>query len=182
MDVECLLNGVSVDCDQTDRLVFNDLNPGPQTFTIITRTNDPTGGNPGGGNPGGGNPGGGNPGGGNPGGGNPGGGNPGGGNPGGGNPGGGNPGGGNPGGSYRVIIEVVEWTVYNRIVPMTRDIVVTQQPQPANQQVDVIINVDNSGSMEFEQRSMANKISSLITRIQALDLQYCGDNHFPIRF
>ena len=129
VDVDCTLNGRPVDCDITDRIVFDNLTPGPQEFVIIISTDD----NGGGGN---------------------------------GGDGDGDGGDGNgPGGRVIIVTEVVEWVVYNRIVLKTRDIHVGQDTGAA----DIIINIDNSGSMEFEQRSMSSKISFLITRIQTLD-------------
>ncbi len=137
VDVDCTLNGQPIDCDNTDRIVFDNLPPGPHEFVIIVSTedNDGDGGDGGDGD--------------------------------GGDGGDGDGGDGGDGGGGRVIIitEVVEWVIYRRIVHMTKDLHVGQDVGA----VDIIINIDNSGSMEYEQSSMSNRISSLITRIQELD-------------
>ena len=65
----------------------------------------------------------------------------------------------------KTVKEVVEWMVYEQLTRMSTDILVGDEQGT----VDIIINVDNSGSMELEQRSMARRISSLIERIQTLD-------------
>ena len=65
----------------------------------------------------------------------------------------------------KVVKEVVDWMVYEQLTRMSTDILVGDERGA----VDIIINVDNSGSMELEQRSMARRISSLIDRIQTLD-------------
>ena len=113
VEVHCLLNGTPVECDRRDRIILDNLPPGPQEFVIVVTEGGPNG----------------------------------------------------PDGGVVIVTEVVEWVIYERIVSMTKDIHVGQDTGS----VDVIINVDNSGSMEFEQRSMSQKISFLITRIQSLD-------------
>ncbi len=115
VNVNCTLNDNPVECDDNERIVFDDLTPGPQEFVIVVIDD----------------------------------------------------GGDDDDSNDRVIVtEIVEWVIYNRIVSMTKDIHVDEDVEEA---VDIIINVDNSGSMQFEQTSMSNKISSLITKIQALD-------------
>ncbi|MCJ8277608.1 MAG: hypothetical protein HRT44_13235, partial [Bdellovibrionales bacterium] len=61
--------------------------------------------------------------------------------------------------------EVIRWTIYNAVTDKSKDIAVTV----TGDSVDIIINVDNSGSMEYEQQSMANRISSLMSKFSHLD-------------
>jgi hypothetical protein len=68
----------------------------------------------------------------------------------------------NPG---RVVIETIDWTVYRRIAEVSKIINI----DTVSDKVDIIINVDNSGSMEFEQRSMASRISSFMESFSGLD-------------
>ncbi len=58
----------------------------------------------------------------------------------------------------RQVVETVTWTVYDRIGERTKTIQVNE----LSDDVDIIINVDNSGSMEFEQSSMASRISTFM--------------------
>ena len=59
----------------------------------------------------------------------------------------------------------ITWTVYDRIVQVTRDISVNV----VNDKADIMIIVDNSGSMQYEQRSMASRIGNMINRFAGLD-------------
>lgn len=60
--------------------------------------------------------------------------------------------------------EVIDWALFNKLVAKTKDIPIT-----TNRTADIIINVDNSYSMADIQTNMANRISNLLTKINALD-------------
>lgn len=72
--------------------------------------------------------------------------------------------------------ETVTWTVYNAIVPATKVINVTSTAD----QVDIIINVDNSGSMEYEQTQMANKVANFMAPFAGLDYHIAVTTTSPI--
>ena len=61
--------------------------------------------------------------------------------------------------------EVIEWTVYQEIRLVSKDISVTTRGDA----VDIIINVDNSGSMEYEQNRMAERIANFMQPFQDQD-------------
>lgn len=63
------------------------------------------------------------------------------------------------------VAEDITWTVYREIVLVERDISVTVQ----GSSVDIIINVDNSGSMLTEQQNMAARIANFMEPFQNLD-------------
>jgi len=62
----------------------------------------------------------------------------------------------------RVVVETITWTVFERIIERTKSISVNE----LSDDVDIIINVDNSGSMEFEQSSMASRIATFMDSFQ----------------
>jgi hypothetical protein len=72
--------------------------------------------------------------------------------------------------------EVITWTIYNSIVTQFRDINVTVVAD----KVDIIINVDNSGSMEYEQSSMASRIASFMEPFKNLDYNIAVTTTSPI--
>ena len=73
-------------------------------------------------------------------------------------------------------VEVITWDIYNQIVELTKDISVTT----ISDKVDIIINVDNSGSMEYEQTSMASRISSFMSKFEHLDYHIAVTTTSPI--
>lgn len=75
-------------------------------------------------------------------------------------------------------VETVTWVIYNpnNLVERTKNIVVNE----VNEKVDIIINVDNSGSMVYEQTSMANRISSFMSRFQHLDYHIAVTTTSPL--
>src|SRR5690606_24284715 len=75
-------------------------------------------------------------------------------------------------------VETVTWVIYNpnNLVERTKNIVVNE----VNETVDIIINVDNSGSMVYEQTSMANRISSFMSRFQHLDYHIAVTTTSPL--
>lgn len=62
------------------------------------------------------------------------------------------------------VTETITWTVRN-IITLTKDLNVNV----VGDKVDIVINVDNSGSMEYEQKSMAGRISTLMDKFKDLD-------------
>ena len=72
--------------------------------------------------------------------------------------------------------EAITWTIYRAVITMTKDINVAV----AGTQVDIIINVDNSGSMEFEQNSMASRIKDFMKPFAGLDYHIAITTTSPI--
>ncbi len=72
--------------------------------------------------------------------------------------------------------ETLRWTLFARIIEKTKNFSVTV----ARDKVDVIINVDNSGSMEFEQTSMRNRIANFIEPFKNLDYHIAITTTSPI--
>lgn len=58
----------------------------------------------------------------------------------------------------------VRWKVEIRSQPVNQTVSVA-----SNNKIDVLVVVDNSGSMEFEQQSMANRFGSFLDKLQGLD-------------
>lgn len=58
----------------------------------------------------------------------------------------------------------VKWTVEIKTVPVSQNVAVN-----VNNKVDVLIVIDNSGSMDYEQTSMASRFGSFLDRLQGLD-------------
>ncbi len=73
-------------------------------------------------------------------------------------------------------VETLSWTVYRSIVSVSQHISVDVQ----SDQVDVIINVDNSGSMLSEQENMANRIQDFISPFSGLDYHIAVTTTSPI--
>lgn len=73
------------------------------------------------------------------------------------------------------VSETITWTVKN-IITLTKDINVDL----VGDKVDIVINVDNSGSMEYEQTSMAGRISSLMNKFKDLDYYIAVTTTSPI--
>lgn len=59
----------------------------------------------------------------------------------------------------------IEWVIYNEIVARSREIVVSE----INDKVDILIVVDNSGSMEQEQEHLAQRVETFMERFAQLD-------------
>ena len=74
------------------------------------------------------------------------------------------------------VTETITWTVYDRIVTRTKDFNVMTD----GTRVDIIINVDNSGSMEYEQSQMAGKIANFIAPFAGLDYNIAVTTTSPI--
>ncbi|MCB0377443.1 MAG: hypothetical protein KDD33_03035 [Bdellovibrionales bacterium] len=73
-------------------------------------------------------------------------------------------------------VETVTWTIYNEIYEVEKNIAVNV----IGDKVDIIINVDNSGSMEYEQQSMAGRIASFMEKFQHLDYHIAITTTSPI--
>ncbi len=116
-NVDCVLNGNTVECDTVDRINIPPTGLGEQTFTI-TATNS----------------------------------------------------------NGSTVTETITWTVYAGIVTRTKDFNVTV----AGDKVDIIINIDNSGSMEYEQTSMANRIANFMAPFAGLDYHIAITTTSPI--
>lgn len=76
----------------------------------------------------------------------------------------------------RQVEQTIVWEVYENIVSASRNITVSN----VDQRVDIIINVDNSKSMEYEQQSMAGRISTLMSRFSHLDYRIAVITTSPI--
>jgi hypothetical protein len=74
------------------------------------------------------------------------------------------------------VTETITWTIYDRIVERIKDFDVTV----AGDQVDIIINIDNSGSMEYEQTSMAARIANFMEPFAGLDYHIAITTTSPI--
>ena len=61
--------------------------------------------------------------------------------------------------------ETITWTIFETIVKVTTDFTVTGKSNAA----DILIVVDNSGSMNPEQKNMADRVSNLMDRFANLD-------------
>jgi|GEM_PF-2831432 len=61
--------------------------------------------------------------------------------------------------------ETIEWTIFSRIVPKNKDIIVNE----INDRVDILIVVDSSGSMKQEQQNLAERVSTFMSRFKDLD-------------
>ncbi|MEM7645732.1 MAG: hypothetical protein AAF203_02370 [Pseudomonadota bacterium] len=73
--------------------------------------------------------------------------------------------------------ETIRWGVFQDLVLVQKDFEVPVAP---GDQIDIIINVDNSGSMEYEQSSMANRISSFMDRFADMDYHIAVTTTSPI--
>ncbi len=74
------------------------------------------------------------------------------------------------------VTETITWTIYDRIVQKIKDFDVNV----AGDKVDIIINVDNSGSMEYEQSSMALRIANFMAPFAGLDYHIAITTTSPI--
>ena len=74
------------------------------------------------------------------------------------------------------VTEIITWTVYRNLVKMERPISVTA----SGDSVDIIINIDNSGSMEYEQTQMANKVANFMAPFAGLNYNIAITTTSPI--
>lgn len=74
------------------------------------------------------------------------------------------------------VTEVIVWTVYQNLTRMTRSINVDE----VGSQVDIVINVDNSGSMLEEQTKMSEKIANFMAPFAGLDYNIAITTTSPI--
>jgi hypothetical protein len=72
--------------------------------------------------------------------------------------------------------ETITWVVFNRVVQRTKAFTVNV----VGESVDIIINVDNSGSMRFEQESMRARISEFMAPFAGLDYHIAITTTSPI--
>ncbi len=74
------------------------------------------------------------------------------------------------------VTETITWTIYDRIVMKSKNFDVNV----AGDKVDIIINIDNSGSMEYEQTSMAGRIANFMAPFAGLDYHIAITTTSPI--
>lgn len=72
--------------------------------------------------------------------------------------------------------ETVTWTIYDKLVQMTKDFVVNV----TGDKVDIIINIDNSGSMKYEQESMAGRVANFMQPFAGLDYHIAITTTSPV--
>ncbi len=58
----------------------------------------------------------------------------------------------------------ISWTVVNKAKLLTQTVLIKD-----DRKVDVLIVIDNSGSMEYEQRSMGNRVKNMLSVLRGLD-------------